>query len=210
MLHVLNHAGASREAEILRSMFHARKRVFVDLLKWDVPVLGDLYEVDQFDDAHATYVVLTDEDGEHMASARLLPTTRTHILDGLFPDLCEGDIPRGPQIREITRFCLDRRLVARQRRAVRNQLVTALAEIALGQGITTYTGVADIGWCQQILAMGWRCTPLGLPHLDGRKMIAALAIHIDDETPKRLQDAGVYAMPTVVRDVSLPGDLSHA
>ena len=38
-------------------MFEARKRVFVDLLKWDVPVLDDAYEIDQFDTPDASYLV---------------------------------------------------------------------------------------------------------------------------------------------------------
>jgi LuxR family quorum-sensing system transcriptional regulator CciR len=42
-------------------MFAARKSVFVDLLKWDVPVLEGRYEVDQFDDQHATYLIVPGE-----------------------------------------------------------------------------------------------------------------------------------------------------
>ena len=32
-----------------RSMFAARKSVFIDLLKWNLPVLSGRYEIDQFD-----------------------------------------------------------------------------------------------------------------------------------------------------------------
>jgi acyl-homoserine lactone synthase len=53
---------------VLRAMFAARKSVFVDLLKWDVPVLEGAYEVDQFDDGHATYLILTDARGAHLGS----------------------------------------------------------------------------------------------------------------------------------------------
>lgn len=38
---------------VFRSMFEERKRVFVDLLGWDVPVLARRYEIDQFDDDEA-------------------------------------------------------------------------------------------------------------------------------------------------------------
>lgn len=57
----------------LRAMFAARKQVFVDLLKWDVPVLDERYEVDQFDTPEARYLILLDNEGRHHASARLLP-----------------------------------------------------------------------------------------------------------------------------------------
>jgi acyl-homoserine lactone synthase len=57
---ILRSTGPSRDLA-LRAMFEARKRVFVDLLKWDVPVLGGRFEVDQFDDEHAAYLVLSDD-----------------------------------------------------------------------------------------------------------------------------------------------------
>lgn len=51
-------------------LFEARKRVFVDLLKWDIPVLDGRYEVDQFDTSDAEYLILTDQRAAHRASAR--------------------------------------------------------------------------------------------------------------------------------------------
>lgn len=193
MLHIVSRAADQLPDTVLRAMFEARKRVFVDLLKWDVPVLAGRYEIDQFDDAEAIYLVLTDSDGGHLGSARLLPTTRPHILDSLFPELCEGEPPRGPTTFEITRFCLDRNLNAAQRRAVRDQLVNALADFALDRGITHYTGVAEMGWLQQILAFGWRCLPLGLPVTIRGVMLGALSIEITADTPDLLHRAGVYA-----------------
>lgn len=187
---------ASKAADAaMRGMFEARKRVFVDLLGWDLPVLAGRYEVDQFDDAHARYLILTDRDHRHLASARLLPTTRPHILGDLFAELCEGAPPQGPNIYEITRFCLERSASAQRRRDARNQLVSALADYALANGITAYTGVAEIGWLQQILAFGWRCRPLGMPKQIDGMVLGALRIEITPETPALLAAAGIYASP---------------
>lgn len=191
MIHTIDRSSA-REGAVLCSMFEARKRVFIDLLKWDVPVLGGTWELDQFDNEEATYIVITDEDRGHLGSARLLPTVRPHILDTLFADLCDGEVPCGPDTFEITRFCLDRSLRAAQRREVRNALVTALADHALSSGIARYTAIAEMGWFQQILAFGWRCMPLGLPRIRTSGMLAALAIEIDAETPRLLADAGIW------------------
>lgn len=176
----------------MRAMFQARKRVFVDLLRWDLPVVGGQFEIDQFDTPDAIYLILTDRAGEHLASARLLPTTQPHILDSLFPQLCDGPPPTGSTIYEITRFCLDRSLNAVERREARNRLVSAIVDYALQHGITEYTGVADTAWFQQILAFGWRCRPLGLPVHDKSSMLVALAITITAETPSLLADAGIY------------------
>jgi acyl-homoserine lactone synthase len=203
MLHCLSHPDA-RSDHIYRAMFAARKSVFVDLLKWDVPVLNGAYEVDQFDDAHARYLVLADAEGSHLGSARLLPTTRPHLLDSLYADLCNDAPPRGRTVFEVTRFCLDRRLNARERRAVRDTLVTALVEHALECGITAYSAIAEMGWFQQILAFGWRCLPLGLPREINGKVLAALRIEIDTETPARIVDAGITAQPAIL------GNLQYA
>lgn len=176
----------------LREMFEARKRVFVDLLKWDVPVLDGRYEIDQFDDEHASYLIVPGEDGRHAGSARLLQTTRPHILDTLFPDLCAAAPPRGPQVLEITRFCLSRNQGAQGRLEIRNLLVSALVRYALENNIETYTGVAEMGWLQQILAFGWRCRPLGLPRTVGGRMLGALRIDISEDTPALLEAEGIY------------------
>lgn len=177
---------------LLDAMFAARKRVFVDLLGWDVPTLAGRYEVDQFDDAHATYLIVADEHGRHLASARLLKTTRPHILDSLFPELCAGEPPRGPRIREITRFCLDPGVGAQARRQARNVLVSALVEHALNNGIDAYTGVAEIAWLQQILAFGWRCRPLGLPRPIGGSSLGALMIDVTPDTADLLAGSGIH------------------
>lgn len=72
-------------------------------------------------------------------------------------------------------------------------LITALVDHALEAGITGYTGVADMGWFQQILSFGWHCDPLGVPvpYLCG--LLVALRIHITADTPELLRGAGIIA-----------------
>ncbi len=191
MLIVVDHDNRAREHIALRSMFAARKRVFVDLLKWDLPVLAGRFEVDQFDDPHATYLIVTDGEGEHLASARLLPTTRPAILDALFPHLVAGPVPRGDGIAEITRFCLSRDVDAAMRRTARDLLLAGLVEHALANGIHSYTGVAELGWFRQIERFGWDCRALGEPCIDGGRLLTALRIEIDAATSARLAAAGI-------------------
>ena len=183
----------SGEDAALRAMFCARKQVFIDLLKWNLPALDGRYELDQFDTARARYLILFDPDGKHLGSARLLETSDEHILGSLYPHLCADGPPRGPGTLEITRFCLDRRLSARERREVRNQLVTAIVEHALETGVMRFTGVAEMVWLQQILSFGWDCKPLGLPCLDSGRLIGALVIQITKDTPQRLATAGIWS-----------------
>ncbi len=190
---IINIAGRSGgQSGVLGAMFEARKRVFVDLLNWEVPVVDGRFEIDQFDNRQAEYLVVTEPGGGHLASARLLPTEGPHILADLFPFLCDSAVPRGPDIREITRFCLDPAPSAARRREARNRLISALVDHALSQGIRTYTGVAELGWFRQIIGFGWNCRPLGLPRPLGSSHITALAIDIDDETPALLSAGGIY------------------
>lgn len=192
MLHIIGQSPATGENEVLRAMFAARKQIFVDLLGWDVPVSDGRYEIDQFDDEHAIYLVIGARDGAHLASARLLPTVRPHILADLYAGLCKGDVPCGPDIFEVTRFCLDRGINAVARRNARDQLVSALTVFAIANGINRYTGVAELAWLSQILRFGWRSRPLGLPQMIDGRMLGALEIEIDAETPHLLAQTGVF------------------
>ncbi len=184
--------GQIGEMDALEAMFVARREVFVDLLGWDVPVIAGEYELDQFDDPHARYLILLDDDGRHRASARLLRTDRPHILDTLYPDLCEDAVPHGTDVFEVTRFCLDRRQSTAERRRARDQLVVGLALSALANGIRCYTGVADVPWFNQVSAFGWRCRALGAPRMHGRHRLTALCIDIDDQTLAGLASTGIY------------------
>jgi N-acyl-L-homoserine lactone synthetase len=185
----------------LRAMFAARKEVFVDLLGWDVPVVAGRFERDQFDTEDAGYLVLTDQAGGHLGSARLLATTRPHLLDSCFSALCDAPPPAGPTVFEISRFLLDRRIGAGGRRLVRDRLVGALVDHALARGITAYTGVAEPGWLGQILGFGWDCRPLGALAAVGGRTLGALHIHITRETPALLA-AGIHADGVEVRDAA--------
>jgi acyl-homoserine lactone synthase len=197
--------GGFDEGPTLKAMFRARKEVFVDLLKWDLPVLAGEYEIDQFDDEHAWYVIVTDDNGNHLASARLLKTGRPHILGSLFPQLCASGVPSGRDVLEITRFCLDRHENAASRRNARNRLVSALVAVALEREVRYYTGVAELGWLQQILAFGWDCRPLGIPQEIGGRQLGALEISINAQTPALLAGNGIWAPEPFV-----PGPLARA
>ncbi|MCW3838188.1 acyl-homoserine-lactone synthase [Sphingomonas canadensis] len=192
MIALIDTTAAGGCERAMRGMFAARKQVFVDLLGWQVPVLEGQYEIDQFDNADARYLIVTDGGEHHLASARLLPTTRPHILDSLFPALCAAPVPRGPDTFEITRFCLDRNITAAQRRDARNRLVSALVVHALATGVRTYTGVADSAWLAQILQFGWDASPLGQIMTDSYGSLGALRINIDGATPSRLQATGMW------------------
>jgi len=85
MIQIFEGTRAARGVRVIDGMFRDRKRVFVDLLKWDVPVVDGEYEIDQFDTDRAVYLIAVDDAGDHLGSIRLLPTDGDHILGSIFP-----------------------------------------------------------------------------------------------------------------------------
>lgn len=191
---------------VLDNMHRDRKRVFVDLLKWDVPVIDGQFEVDQFDTDEAVYLIAAEDDGRHRGSVRLLPTTGPHLLGAIFPQLCEKGVPTGPDIWELSRGCFSPRLRATERRRVRYQVQTSFVDYGLLHGIKGYTAIAEISWLSQLLAMGWICEPLGLPQWVNGELIGAVLIHVSPATPHLMRNAGTH----VPSDLYLPIDMPIA
>lgn len=186
---------SSEIGSAVAGMFAARKKVFVDLLGWDIPVREDRFEVDQFDTKHAVYLCLDAFQRPHRGSVRLLETERPHILANLFPALCAGTPPRGPHVREITRFCIDPDLPRNQHRQARNELVSALALHAAETGIAAYTAVAGLAWFRSISRFGWDCHALGEPREINGEVLVGLQITIGPNTLARLAERGVIREP---------------
>lgn len=189
--------GYALDDAAIATMFEDRKRLFIDLLGWDVPVTDDRYEIDQFDGDHATYLIACHSDGGHNASLRLLPTNGPHILGDLFGELCDHGIPRGPKIAEITRLCLPTRLGAACRLAVRNRLISAMVDHALASDISALTGVVARDFLAQILEMGWDCAALGEPRFMSGGWLGAFRIEINRDTPALLGPKGIYTPGTI-------------
>lgn len=182
MLHLVTHRNRSAHAALLSAMHRDRKRVFVDLMRWDLPHC-DGEERDDFDDERAEYLILEgDRTGDHIASLRLLPTTGPHLLDTTFAWLCEGSVPRGADVREITRLCLPYRRRLPERIAARNILARAIVDFGLLTGVSSYTAVCNTGFLSELLSAGWRCRPLGLPQPVAGELAGALQIFIEPNT----------------------------
>jgi acyl homoserine lactone synthase len=95
---------AQLSTQVLDLMHAFRYEVFVERLKWPLPLINGV-ERDQYDTADAKYVVVSDGPDRVTACARLLPTTASYMLPDLFPQLLGGIAPpRDPAIWELSRF----------------------------------------------------------------------------------------------------------
>lgn len=180
MLTVVTGADRGRFSKLFEEMHRDRKVVFVDRLGWDVPVIEGVFEIDQFDGVGAIYLIACDAEGRHAGSLRLLPTTEPHLLSEVFPHLCAGEVPRGPDIYEITRLCTAPHCIDPQ--SVRRQLMAGIVEFALTWGVRRYTCLTHVPYLSAVLAVGWDCRPLGLPQAAGGVTLGALSIEMTAET----------------------------
>jgi acyl-homoserine lactone synthase len=184
MIRLIDGQNRTASERALAAMHADRKAVFVDTLKWKVPVVDGRYEMDEFDNEHAVYLVATRPGtDEHLGSVRLLPTTRRHLLGDVFGVLVDGEVPRGPDVFEVTRLCTSPALADWEaHNCIREQLATALIEYALTVGITRYTMMTHMAYLSQLLATGWDVEPLGLPKEIGGQMLGALQVNVHAST----------------------------
>ncbi|MFQ5348113.1 MAG: acyl-homoserine-lactone synthase [Rhodothalassiaceae bacterium] len=165
------HAGA------LIEMHRQRKAVFVDRLGWDLAVTGGL-EFDAYDGRHALYL-LSIEKGRLMSSARLLPTTRPHLMSNRFAHLCSDGVPRGCGVWEASRFCVNPAITeTANRHAQLGLIIAGILEAGLARSIDQVTFVAGSALLPLALDAGWDARPLGPPCHDGRDTITAVAAEI--------------------------------
>jgi acyl homoserine lactone synthase len=151
-------------------MFRDRTAQFRDRLGWEVAVDDRGLEFDQYDAHNPLYVIMEDEDGEHLGSGRLMPTTGPTMIADHFQDLTGGVSFQSALIWESTRFCVSPRV--RDRRAairIPSALLWAGCDIALRAGVEFYVGVfaepmlrvyKSCGWSPEVL--GSRETPEGV------------------------------------------------
>jgi N-acyl-L-homoserine lactone synthetase len=101
MIFLINADNRSQFAADLAAMHRQRKIVFADRAGWNVPVTAD-QEIDRYDRHDTIYLLAKDEpSGPILASLRLLPTERAHLMSELFPISCLAAIPRGPRVWEV-------------------------------------------------------------------------------------------------------------
>jgi N-acyl-L-homoserine lactone synthetase len=183
----------------LIQMYHDRKRVFIDHLGWRLKTPGSWLELDDYDNDVAVYLMARDgEDGSHIGSVRLLPTTGPHMMEGVFPHLCAEGPLRGANVWEISRLVatVQGRAGARLLR-VHRMLALALVEFALLNGIDSYVLVAESQRVPALLSVGWQVTPLSLPTEHDGEMIEALRIHIDADSLVRMRARLGYDSPVL-------------
>ncbi|MDO9418930.1 acyl-homoserine-lactone synthase [Pararhizobium sp.] len=180
MIRILNATTCKRHPHDMDQMFRLRKRVFHDLLKWDVSVRDD-WEIDHFDNANPLYVLsYSDETGRLRGSLRLLPTLGPNMLDDTFPVLLDGNPEiRSAAIWESSRFCIDPDIsqdrASNQVTLAAAELMCGVGELGLASGLSHIVTVTDVFLERMFRRMGCPGERIGDPHRIGSVHAVAIA-----------------------------------
>ncbi len=185
----------------LSAMHRHRKHTFVDTLGWHLPTRAD-QEIDTYDGPHTIYLIARPHPTAAVAaSARLLPTTGSHLMGDLFPHICTDGAPRGDALWEASRFCPAPPTPRRERLALLWQIFCGIMETALLYDIERVIFTANHALRPLALECGWRARALGPTVADGSDSITAIAVDIDRAGLRTLRQRFRIASP-ITRFVS--------
>lgn len=192
----------------LMEMHRHRKAVFIDQLGWRLNAESGI-EIDAYDAEDVVYLIEADAPRAPVTgSARLLPTSRAHLLSECFADLCAEPPPCGAHVWEATRFCPSPdtpRGLARQ--ALVGRMIGAIVETAFLFGIETVTFVASAALAPLAENAGWDVRALGPTRRIERDRVRAYAAAINFAGLQRIR-ARLGASAPLTRFI--PGQLPQA
>lgn len=191
MFKIIPPAARAQNRALIDAMHEMRYRVVVCEWGWDIPGVLVGYEADQFDTDETVYVIVQNELGEVVASSRLNPTVRPHMLSELFADRCDlQPWPVGADVWECSRFVTERCKMADavEDFRVRCRLGIGLTVFCLDQGITRLSWLTHQKF-YNIVQRVWDTEPLGLPRSDEGDWAWIPAVsRIDERTLDRQLD----------------------
>lgn len=194
MLHVVSSENRGLYEREIDEFYRLRKAVFVDELRWNIPVRDGL-EIDQYDDERAIYGFSFDHDHQLTMACRYRPTDDHSLLTDVFRHAMAPGTPdpTGPGVLEITRgICLETGGGRHNQRRRACQMITPL-ELTRAAGGTKCVAFAEVRLLPGLITMGWRVNLLGDPTEFGQGTGIAFEI-----------DASDVAIAKIRRDFDLP------
>jgi N-acyl-L-homoserine lactone synthetase len=198
-VHLVNGANRRHYLDEIEAMHRHRHRIFVDLMKWRALESPDRLDIDEFDNAHASYLILLDSHGEVRGSGRLIPSWRPNIFGSLFPEYAAEGPPVGPMIWEWSRHAPgDPRFSEEVNRQARLLLNIAVLEFAASRGIEAFTAILDTRMLDRTHAVGWRPRPLGMPRSYGEGSAVGVQLDVDPDHLTMLRERANRADPVLI------------
>ncbi len=165
-------------------MFQDRRAQFHDDFGWDLNIDSLGREIDQYDLMNPLYVILQDDQGRHLGSGRLMPTTGPTMIADHFADMTDGVEIESPLIWEVTRVFIARRGQGSIRHAA--ALMWAGCQLGLKAGVQFYVGVTAANMVRVFSACGWPPEVIGSRRDGNDGEISACLWEISQENCDRL------------------------
>lgn len=185
MIHAISAVNRHLYEDVLDQHFRLRHHIFVEERRWETLRKPDGREIDAYDNEDTVYLLAL-EGRRVIGGHRLYPTTKPSMMSEVFPHLAAvRGCPANPLVWEWSRY-----FVVRDRRdgALNLQLMAAVQEFCLDQGIAQVSAIMETWWLPRFHEAGFIVTPLGLPALVENAWTMAATIDIRQETADTLHD----------------------
>lgn len=184
MIHAISAVNRHLYEDVLDQHFRLRHHIFVEERRWETLRKPDGREIDAYDNEDTVYLLAL-EGRRVIGGHRLYPTTKPSMMSEVFPHLAVRGCPANPLVWEWSRY-----FVVRDRRdgALNLQLMAAVQEFCLDQGIAQVSAIMETWWLPRFHEAGFIVTPLGLPALVENAWTMAATIDIRQETADTLHD----------------------
>ena len=199
-IHIVDHRNRPHYRDVFEAYHRLRHAIFVEERGWHDLRRPDGLEIDQYDNAHAIYILAIDG-SKLVGGQRLYPSVLPHMLSEVFPHIVDRDLPQDHGTLEWTRY-----FVARERRMGRTdcKLLAAVQQYCLEEGIDRLTAVVEMWWLPRWQQAGFDVRPLGLPHLIQGEPTAAVSIQISERSLEAVQRLGGLKHQTLTRHMMEP------
>lgn len=150
-----------RDTQNLCEMHQLRYITFVQELGWKDGIKSvNQMEFDDYDHAHAFYLVHTDKNDQVDAMVRLTQTIHPNVLLDAFSyniaDTTRAE--RSCHVVEISRFCADR---FRAPKNVMGEIIAGLLELGLTYNISHYVSFSNVHIKPRAAYFGWNAAEIG-------------------------------------------------
>lgn len=208
MIKLFNGVNRHQHPGAMDAMFRLRKKVFHDLLKWDVHV-EDEWEIDGYDRANPIYVLsYAPRTGRLRGALRLLPTLGPNMLDDTFPILLGGKPEiRSETIWESSRFCIDPEIsqdrASNQVTIAAAELMCGVGELGLASGLSHIVTVTDVFLERMFRRMGCPGERIGDPQKVGSVHAVAIAWEVTEDLLQRMKSVAEIDGELLARETTL-------
>lgn len=160
---LIRHRHREALSDLVDQLHRLRHRVFVERLKWALPQGDGVHEIDQFDGPGCMHLVVLGDDGRVRATSRITPSTAPNVSCDLLAAQMGVTFPRGDDIVEVSRLCLDPDLDEAERQAALLDLRISQVELFGRNGWSRSIGVVYQTTLQLWIRSGMRIDILGPP-----------------------------------------------